>query len=72
MNDSISLETAKAIIGGGYPLRRDGDIVGTIGVSGGAVEQDMDVARTGVDEFDELPSSLATPVSTRVDRAPIG
>lgn len=41
------------IFGGGYPLRRDGDIVGTIGVSGGAVEQDMDVAQTGVDEFNE-------------------
>ncbi|GAB3668880.1 GlcG/HbpS family heme-binding protein [Halopiger thermotolerans] len=41
------------IFGGGYPLRRDGDIVGTIGVSGGAVEQDRDVAEAGREAFDE-------------------
>ncbi len=40
------------IFGGGYPLMRDGDIVGAIGVSGGAVEQDMDVAESGVDRFE--------------------
>ncbi|QLK25656.1 heme-binding protein [Natrinema zhouii] len=44
------------IFGGGYPLMRDGDVVGSIGVSGGAVEQDMDVAESGVDRFDELSS----------------
>ncbi|WP_049890514.1 GlcG/HbpS family heme-binding protein [Natrinema versiforme] len=44
------------IFGGGYPLERDGDIVGAIGVSGGAVEQDMDVAEAGVDKFDDLSS----------------
>jgi uncharacterized protein GlcG (DUF336 family) len=42
------------IFGGGYPLTRDGDIVGAIGASGGAVEQDMDVAEAGVDAFDDL------------------
>ena len=42
------------IFGGGYPLMDDGDVVGAIGVSGGAVEQDMDVASSGVDRFDEL------------------
>ncbi|NUB90810.1 heme-binding protein [Haloterrigena sp. SYSU A558-1] len=41
------------IFGGGYPLMRDGDVVGAIGVSGGAVEQDMDVAESGVDRFEE-------------------
>src|SRR6056297_4054825 len=30
--------------GGGYPLTRDGDVVGAIGASGGAVEQDRTVA----------------------------
>jgi uncharacterized protein GlcG (DUF336 family) len=44
------------IFGGGYPLLRDGDVVGSIGVSGGAVDQDMDVAESGVDRFDELSS----------------
>ncbi|WP_126662729.1 GlcG/HbpS family heme-binding protein [Haloterrigena salifodinae] len=44
------------IFGGGYPLERDGNIVGAIGVSGGEVEQDMDVAESGVDRFDEHSS----------------
>ncbi|PSQ31834.1 DNA polymerase III subunit delta' [Halobacteriales archaeon QS_9_67_15] len=42
------------IFGGGYPLERDGEIVGTIGVSGGAVSQDRDVAEAGVDRWNEL------------------
>ena len=42
------------IFGGGYPLERDGEIVGTIGVSGGAVEQDQDVAEAGVERWHEL------------------
>src|SRR6056297_3519916 len=32
------------VFGGGYPLTRDGDVVGAIGASGGAVEQDRTVA----------------------------
>lgn len=46
-------EGRMVIFGGGYPLIRDGDVVGAIGVSGGAVEQDMDVAEAGVAEFDD-------------------
>lgn len=42
------------IFGGGYPLQRDGEVVGAIGVSGGAVSQDRDVAEAGVDRWDEL------------------
>ncbi|GCF15334.1 hypothetical protein Harman_32690 [Haloarcula mannanilytica] len=42
------------IFGGGYPLERDGEIVGTIGVSGGAVAQDRTVAEAGVDRWQEL------------------
>ncbi|WP_049899359.1 GlcG/HbpS family heme-binding protein [Halococcus agarilyticus] len=42
------------IFGGGYPLHDDDELVGAIGVSGGAVEQDMDVAGSAVDRFDEL------------------
>ncbi|MFC7076885.1 GlcG/HbpS family heme-binding protein [Haloarcula halophila] len=42
------------IFGGGYPLKRDGEIVGTIGVSGGAVSQDREVAEAGVERWDEL------------------
>lgn len=32
------------LFGGGYPVRRDGGVVGAIGVSGGTVEQDMQIA----------------------------
>jgi uncharacterized protein GlcG (DUF336 family) len=42
------------VFGGGYPLERDGAIVGAIGVSGGAVEQDRAVAEAGVERWTEL------------------
>lgn len=36
------------VFGGGLPLVRDGAQVGAIGVSGGSVEQDVEVAQAGV------------------------
>jgi uncharacterized protein GlcG (DUF336 family) len=42
------------IFGGGYPLERDGEVVGAIGVSGGAVAQDREVAEAGVGRWNEL------------------
>jgi len=43
------------IFGGGYPLiDEDGEVVGAFGVSGGAVEQDMEVAQAGVSRWEEL------------------
>lgn len=42
------------IFGGGYPLHSEGELVGAVGVSGGAVEQDMDVATSAVETFEEL------------------
>lgn len=42
------------IFGGGYPLERDGTVVGAIGVSGGAVEQDREVAEAGLERWDDL------------------
>ena len=42
------------IFGGGYPLERDGNIVGTIGVSGGAVSEDREVAEAGVERWQEI------------------
>ncbi len=42
------------VFGGGYPLERDGEVVGAIGVSGGAVAQDREVAEAGVDRWNEL------------------
>lgn len=34
--------------GGGFPLWRDGNIIGGLGISGGSVEQDMDIAQTAL------------------------
>lgn len=39
------------LIGGGLPLMRNGGLAGAVGVSGGSVEQDIDVARTMVAAF---------------------
>lgn len=35
------------IFAGGLPLRRDGEVIGAIGVSGGSGEQDQSVAEAG-------------------------
>jgi uncharacterized protein GlcG (DUF336 family) len=40
------------IFGGGIPLRRDSRIAGAIGVSGGAVEQDVACATAGLNEWE--------------------
>ncbi|MFC7187076.1 GlcG/HbpS family heme-binding protein [Halorubrum yunnanense] len=41
--------------GGGFPLEgEDGTVLGGVGVSGGSVEEDMEVARAGVERFEEL------------------
>ncbi|MHB8986537.1 MAG: cob(I)yrinic acid a,c-diamide adenosyltransferase [Eubacteriales bacterium] len=40
--------------GGGIPLRKDGLIAGSIGVSGGSVEEDLEVARAGVGKWEEI------------------
>jgi len=46
--------------GGGYPLLDEaGNVVGAFGVSGGAVEQDMEVAEAGVDAWTELRDTEA-------------
>ena len=42
------------IFGGGIPLKKDGRIVGAIGVSGGEVEQDMTCATAGAATWDRL------------------
>lgn len=36
------------IFGGGIPLERDGDFIGAVGVSGGTVDQDQEVAEAAV------------------------
>ena len=39
------------VFAGGIPLEADGNVVGAIGVSGGSVEQDQEVAEAGVAAF---------------------
>ena len=43
------------IFAGGVPLRRDGKVVGAIGVSGGMGKQDQAVAEAGAAAFEERP-----------------
>lgn len=39
--------------GGGFPIESDGNVIGAIGVSGGSPQEDMTVARAGLDAFEE-------------------
>ena len=41
-------DSKMVIFGGGFPIMVDGKVVGGIGVSGGSVAQDMDVASAGL------------------------
>jgi len=42
------MEGKVVTFGGGFPLWRDGNIIGGLGISGGSVEQDMDIAQTAL------------------------
>jgi uncharacterized protein GlcG (DUF336 family) len=48
----VSNQGRLIIFAGGIPLERGGEVVGAIGVSGGSVEQDQEVAEAGVEAFD--------------------
>jgi uncharacterized protein GlcG (DUF336 family) len=37
------------VFGGGFPIQRDGQLVGAVGVSGGHYSEDMEVAQAGLD-----------------------
>ncbi|MBL4906351.1 MAG: heme-binding protein [Sneathiella sp.] len=39
------------VVGGGYPVFVDGEVVGGIGLSSGTPQQDMDCAQAGIDHF---------------------
>ena len=39
------------IFAGGIPLMRDGEVVGAVGISGGTVDEDEEVAKAGVAAF---------------------
>jgi uncharacterized protein GlcG (DUF336 family) len=55
--DVYGLETTDegriVVFGGGFPLERGGEVVGAVGASGGAVEEDVEVARAAVAAFEE-------------------
>lgn len=54
-----------AAFGGGLPLRdADGQLVGAVGVSGGAVSQDLEIAQAAATTF-TAPHSPAARVGTR-------
>ena len=40
-----------SVVGGGYPVLVDGEVVGGIGVSSGTPNQDMECAQAGIDHF---------------------
>jgi uncharacterized protein GlcG (DUF336 family) len=42
------------VFGGGIPLRKNGKIIGAIGVSGGSVEEDIQVAQVAVNMLDMI------------------
>lgn len=46
------------IFAGGIPLMRDGEVVGAIGVSGGTVDQDQEVAEAGVEALQPLVTDV--------------
>ena len=37
--------------GGGYPIKKDGKVIGAIGVSGGTAEEDMAVATYALEKM---------------------
>jgi uncharacterized protein GlcG (DUF336 family) len=47
----VSNDGRVMIFAGGIPLKRDGKVVGAIGVSGGSGEQDQAVAEAGAEAF---------------------
>lgn len=44
------------VFGGGIPLRKNNKVVGAVGVSGGSVEHDIQVAQAAVQVFEETES----------------
>lgn len=42
------------VFGGGFPLVKEGKVIGGVGVSGGAVSEDVQVAEAAVKVFEEL------------------
>jgi uncharacterized protein GlcG (DUF336 family) len=48
------------VFGGGIPLRENGQIIGAIGVSGGSVKEDIQVAQAAVDMLNNSKLNVVT------------
>jgi uncharacterized protein GlcG (DUF336 family) len=46
------------VFGGGFPLEKDGKVVGAVGVSGSSVENDVKVSQAAVKVFENLSVSV--------------
>ena len=46
------------VFGGGFPLEKDGKVVGAVGASGSAVEHDVQVSQAAVKVFENLNVSM--------------
>src|SRR5699024_12470331 len=46
------------VFGGGFPLEKDGKVVGAVGASGSAVEHDVQVSQAAVKVFENLNVSV--------------
>lgn len=45
------IHTNLCVVGGGYPVLVDGEVVGGIGLSSGTPQQDMECAQAGIEHF---------------------
>jgi len=54
----IQNDSKIVIFGGGFPLVLNGEVIGSIGVSGGSVEEDMSVAQAGLTKYKEIVEGL--------------
>lgn len=48
LRSGIALRPHVILFGGGFPLRKDGQLIGAIGVSGGSEEDDRAAAQAGI------------------------
>ena len=51
--DGLTNGNGILLLGGGYPIMKNGRVYGSVGVSGGAKEQDIALAKLGADYFEK-------------------
>lgn len=65
-----TLEGRVVLFGGGIPLKLEGRVVGAVGISGGTVSQDIQVAQPVVDAFNDM-TCWAEQLCPLAERIPI-